>query len=204
MQTLSWQKLRFLKFINSFFNPFWRKGEGERLKGGKVVKKVLSINEALFRPFAWKERPLWLYYFSSFTAYLFTPSPLTPFYFPPYSLLLTTSLLTPSLLITYYLLLLSLLLTPSLLPTSLLTPYFLLLLSFLLTTSLLPPSLLITYYFPPCYSSPYYFPPYSFSTFSSNLSTSHCSCWAMVSCPLSSSMASSALRNGLTSRWLSL
>ena len=103
---------------------------------------------------------------------------LIPFYFPPYSLLLTTSLLTP-----YSF-------SPSYFP-----PY-----SLLLTTSLLPPSLLITYYFPPCYSSPYYFPPYSFSTFSSNLSTSHCSCWAMVSCPLSSSMASSALRNGLTSR----
>lgn len=167
MQTLSWQKLRFLKFINSFFNPFWRKGKSERLKEGKDVKKVLPINEALFRPFAWKERPLWLYYFSSFTAYLFTPSPLTPFYFPPYSLLL------PSILLTSY----------SFSPYSF-PPYHLLLTTSLLTTP--------------------HFSPYSFPTFSSNLSTSHCSCWAMVSCPLSSSMASSALRNGLTSRWLSL
>lgn len=135
---------------------------------------------------------------------LLTTSLLIPFYFPPYSLLLTTSLLPPSLLTTYSFLLLSLLLPTSLLTTSLLIPYSLLLLSFLLTTSLLTPSLLITYYFPPYYSSPYYFPPFSFPTFSSNLSTSHCNCWAMVSCPLSSSMASSALRNGLTSRWLSL
>ena len=140
MQTLLWQKLRFLKFINSFFNPFWWKGEGERLKGGKVVKKVLSINEALFRPFAWKERPLWLYYFSSFTAYLFTPSPLTPFSFPTSSFLLPSLPLTPSLLITFYFPPYSLLLT-----TSLLTPYYfspssLLPLSFLLPTSLLTPS----------------------------------------------------------------
>ena len=167
MQTLLWQKLRFLKFINSFFNPFWREGEGERLKEGKVVKKVLPINEALFRPFAWKGRPLLLYYFSSFTAYLFTPSPLTPFSFPPYSLLLTTSLLT----------------TPHFSPYSF-PPYRLLLTTSLLTTP--------------------HFSPYSFPAFSSNLSTSHCSCWVMVSCPLSSSMASSALRNGLTSRWLSI
>ena len=95
-------------------------------------------------------------------------------------LLLSTFLLTPSYFPPYSLPLLSLLLS-----TSLHTPYFLLLLSFLLTTSLL---------------TPYYFSPYSFPAFSSNLSTSHCSCWAMVSCPLSSSMASSALRNGLTSR----
>lgn len=167
MQTLLWQKLRFLKFINSFFNPFWRKRKSERLKEGKDVKKVLPINEALFRPFAWKERPLLLYYFSSFTAYLFTPSPLTPFFFP------TSSFLLPSILLTSYYF------SPSSFP-----PYHL-----LLTTSLL---------------TPYYFSPYSFPAFSSNLSTSHCSCWAMVSCPLSSSMASSALRNGLTSRWLSL
>lgn len=167
MQTLLWQKLRFLKFINSFFNPFWREGEGERLKERKVVKKVLAVDKALFRPFAWKERPLLLYYFSSFTAYQFTPSPFTSFYFPPYSFLL------PSLLLT----------------TSLLTPFYFPPYSLLLTTSLL---------------TPYYFSPYPFPTFSSNLSTSHCSCWTMVSCPLSSSMASSALRNGLTSRWLSL
>ena len=110
-------------------------------------------------------------------------------------LLLSTFLLTP-----YFLLLLSLLLPTSLLTPSLLTTYSFLLLSLLLPTSLLTTSLLITYYFPPYYSSPYYFPPFSFPTFSSNLSTSHCNCWAMVSCPLSSSMASSALRNGLTSR----
>ena len=189
MQTLLWQKLRFLKFINSFFNPFWRKGEGERLKGGKVVKKVLSINEALFRPFAWKERPLLLYYFSSFTAYLFTPSPLTPFYFPPYSFLLPSILLTSyyfspySFPPFYFLLTTSLLTTPHFSPYSF-PPYHLLLTTSLLTTP--------------------HFSPYSFPAFSSNLSTSHCSCWAMVSCPLSSSMASSALRNGLTSRWLSI
>lgn len=184
MQTLSWQKLRFLKFINSFFNPFWREGEGERLKEGKVVKKVLAVNKALFRPFAWKERPLLLYSFGSFTAYQFTPSPFTSFYFPPYSFLLPSLLLTTSLLTPFYFPPYSLLLTTSLLP-----PSFLLLLSLLLTTPLL---------------TTYYVSPYSFPTFSSNLSTSHCSCWAMVSCPLSSSMASSALRNGLTSRWLSL
>ena len=189
MQTLLWQKLRFLKFINSFFNPFWRKGEGERLKGGKVVKKVLSINEALFRPFAWKERPLLLYSFGSFTAYQFTPSPFTSFYFPPYSFLLPSLLLTTSLLTPFYFPPYSLLLTTSLLTTYYFSPSFLLLLSLLLTTPLL---------------TTYYVSPYSFPTFSSNLSTSHCSCWAMVSCPLSSSMASSALRNGLTSRWLSL
>ena len=174
MQTLLWQKLRFLKFINSFFNPFWRKGKAEKLKERKDVKKVLSINKALFRPFAWKERPLLLYYFSSFTAYLFTPSPLASFYFPPYYFLLSSLLLT-----SYYF-----------------SPYYSPLLYLLL------PSLPLTpYYFSP--TTPH-FSPYSFPTFSSNLSTSHCSCWAMVSCPLSSSMASSALRNGLTSRWLSL
>lgn len=162
MQTLLWQKLRFLKFINSFFNPFWWKGKAEKLKERKDDKRVLAVDKALLQPFAWKERPLWLYYFSSFTAYLFTPSPLTPFYFPPYSLLLPSILLT-----SYYF-------SPYSFP-----PYHL-----LLTTP--------------------HFSPYSFPTFSSNLSTSHCSCWAMVSCPLSSSMASSALRNGLTSRWLSL
>ena len=167
MQTLLWQKLRFLKFINSFFNPFWRKGKAEKLKERKDDKRVLAVDKALLQPFAWKERPLWLYYFSSFTAYLFTPSPLTPFYFPPYSLLLTPSLLT----------------TPHFSPYSF-PPYHLLLTPSLLTTP--------------------HFSPYSFPAFSSNLSTSHCSCWAMVSCPLSSSMASSALRNGLTSRWLSL
>ena len=167
MQTLLWQKLRFLKFINSFFNPFWRKGKAEKLKERKDDKRVLAVDKALFRPFAWKERPLLLYYFSSFTAYLFTPSPLTPFYFPPYSLLLTTFLLT----------------TPHFSPYSF-PPYHLLLTPSLLTTP--------------------HFSPYSFPAFSSNLSTNHCSCWAMVSCPLSSSMASSALRNGLTSRWLSL
>ena len=94
-----------------------------------------------------------------------------------------------------------------LLSTFLLPPYFLLLLSLLLPTSLLIPSLLTTYsllllsfFLPSLPLTPYYFSPYSFPAFSSNLSTSHCSCWAMVSCPLSSSMASSALRNGLTSR----
>lgn len=167
MRTLLWQKLRFLKFINSFFNPFWRKGKAEKLKERKDDKRVLAVDKALLQPFAWKERPLWLYYFSSFTAYLFTPSPLTPFYFPPYSLLL------PSILLTSYSF------SPYSFPPS----------HLLLTTSLL--------------TTPH-FSPYSFPTFSSNLSTSHCSCWAMVSCPLSSSMASSALRNGLTSRWLSL
>lgn len=167
MQTLLWQKLRFLKFINSFFNPFWWKGKAEKLKERKDDKRVLAVDKALLQPFAWKERPLWLYYFSSFTAYLFTPSPLTPFYFPPYSLLLPSILLT-----SYYF-------SPYSFP-----PYHLLLTTSLLTTP--------------------HFSPYSFPTFSSNLSTSHCSCWAMVSCPLSSSMASSALRNGLTSRWLSL
>lgn len=92
-----------------------------------------------------------------------------------------------------------------LLSTFLLTPY-LLLTTFLLTSYSFSP-----YSFPPSrlllttslLTTPH-FSPYSFPTFSSNLSTSHCSCWAMVSCPLSSSMASSALRNGLTSRWLSL
>ncbi len=88
---------------------------------------------------------------------------LTPYFFPPYSLLLTTFLLT------------SYSFSPYSFPPS----------HLLLTTSLL--------------TTPH-FSPYSFPTFSSNLSTSHCSCWAMVSCPLSSSMASSALRNGLTSR----
>ena len=76
--------------------------------------------------------------------------------------------------------------------------------------------LLNAYYFSPSYfpssslllstsllTTPHFSPSY-FPTFSSNLSISHCSCWAMVSCPLSSSMASSALRNGLTSRWLSI
>ena len=150
MQTLSWQKLRFLKFINSFFNPFWREGEGERLKERKVVKKVLPINKALFRPFAWKERPLLLYYFSSFTAYLFTPSPLTPFYFPPYSFLLSSLPLTPSLLITYSLLLLSFLLPSLPLTPYYFSPYYSPLLSFLL-----PSILLASYYF-----SPYSFPPY--------------------------------------------
>ena len=94
-----------------------------------------------------------------------------------------------------------------LLSTFLLPPYFLLLLSLLLPTSLLIPSLLPTYsllllsfFLPSLPLTPYSFSPYSFPAFSSNLSTSHCSCWAMVSCPLSSSMASSALRNGLTSR----
>ena len=160
MQTLLWQKLRFLKFINSFFNPFWRKGKGERLKERKDDKRVLAVDKALFRPFAWKERPFVALLFQlfhglpiySFTAYSFPLSSLlltsysfSPYSFPPSHLLLTPSFLT--------------------------TPHF---------------------------------SPYSFPTFSSNLSTSHCSCWAMVSCPLSSSMASSALRNGLTSRWLSL
>ena len=110
-------------------------------------------------------------------------------------LLLSTLLLTPSYFPPYHLLLLSLLLTPY---------YF--------SPSYFPPILLTSYYFSPYYSpllslllpslplTPYYFSPYPFPTFSSNLSTSHCSCWAMVSCPLSSSMASSALRNGLTSR----
>ena len=167
MQTLLWQKLRFLKFINSFFYPFWWKGKAEKLKERKDDKRVLAVDKALLQPFAWKERPLWLYYFSSFTAYLFTPSPLTPFYFPLYSLLLPSILLT-----SYYF-------SPYSFP-----PYHLLLTTSLLTTP--------------------HFSPYSFPAFSSNLSTSHCSCWAMVSCPLSSSMASSALRNGLTSRWLSL
>ena len=140
MQTLLWQKLRFLKFINSFFNPFWRKGKAEKLKERKDVKKVLPINEALFRPFAWKERPLLLYSFGSFTAYLFTPSPLTPFSFPPYYLLLITSLLPPSLLPTYSLYYFSpysfppyhLLLTTSLLTTLHFSPYYSSLLSFLL------------------------------------------------------------------------
>lgn len=160
MQTLLWQKLRFLKFINSFFNPFWREGKGEKEKGWKVVKRVLPVDKALFRPFAWKERP--------FVALLFQLFHGLPIYsFTAYSFLLSSLLLTSSLHTPYFLLLFSLLLTPSLLTTP-------------------------------------HFSPYSFPTFSSNLSTSHCSCWAMVSCPLSSSMASSALRNGLTSRWLSL
>ena len=110
---------------------------------------------------------------------------LTPSYFPPYSLPLLSLLLSTSLHTPYFLLLLSFLLTTSLLTTYYFSPSFLLLLSLLLTTPLL---------------TTYYVSPYSFPTFSSNLSTSHCSCWAMVSCPLSSSMASSALRNGLTSR----
>ena len=94
-----------------------------------------------------------------------------------------------------------------LLSTFLLTPYFLLLLSLLLPTFLLTTPHFSPYSFPPYHLllitsllTPYYFSPHSFPAFSSNLSTSHCSCWAMVSCPLSSSMASSALRNGLTSR----
>lgn len=103
---------------------------------------------------------------------------LTPSYFPPYSLLLTPSLLT----------------TPHF------SPYSLLLLSFLLPSLLLTPSLLLSLLLTPSLLTTYYFSPYSFPAFSSNLSTSHCSCWAMVSCPLSSSIASSALRNGLTSR----
>ena len=94
-----------------------------------------------------------------------------------------------------------------LLSTFLLTPYFLLLLSLLLPTFLLTTPHFSPYSFPPyhlllttsLFTTPH-FSPYSFPAFSSNLSTSHCSCWAMVSCPLSSSMASSALRNGLTSR----
>ena len=138
MQTLSWQKLRFLKFINSFFNPFWWKGKAEKLKERKDDKRVLAVDKALLQPFAWKERPLWLYYFSSFTAYLFTPSPLTPFRFPPYSFLL------PSILLTSYSF----------------SPYYSPLLSLLLTTSLLPPSLLITYSFPPSLLTPYSFSPY--------------------------------------------
>lgn len=119
MQTLSWQKLRFLKFINSFFNPFWWKGKAEKQKERKDDKRVLAVDKALLQPFAWKERPLWLYYFSSFTAYLFTPSPLTPFYFPPYSLLLPSILLTSYYFSPYFLLLLSLLL-----PSLPLTPYY--------------------------------------------------------------------------------
>lgn len=146
MQTLSWQKLRFLKFINSFFNPFWRKGEGERLKERKDVKKVLSINKVLFRPFSWKERPLLLYYFSSFTAYLFTPSPLTPFSFLTSSFLLSTSLLTTYSFPPYYFLLPSILLT-----SYYFSPYYSPLFSLLL------PSLLLT----PYYFSPYYFSPSS-------------------------------------------
>lgn len=106
-----------------------------------------------------------------------------------------------------YLLLHRLLLSTFQLPPFYFPPYSLPLLSLFLSPSLLTPSLLITFYFPP-YSlllpslplTPYSFSPYSIPAFSSNLSTSHCSCWAMVSCPLSSSMASSALRNGLTSR----
>lgn len=74
-------------------------------------------------------------------------------------------------------------------------PYSLLLITSLLPTFLLSSFLLITSLLTTPHFSLSYFP-----TFSSNLSTSHCSCWAMVSCPLSSSMASSALRNGLTSR----
>lgn len=101
-----------------------------------------------------------------------------------------------------YLLLHRLLLSPFLLPPFYFPPYHLLLPSILLTTSLLPPyySSLLSFLLPSLPLTPYSFSPYSFPTFSSNLSTSHCSCWAMVSCPLSSSMASSALRNGLTSR----
>ena len=110
---------------------------------------------------------------------------LTTSSFPPYSLLLTTSLLPPYYFSPYYSPLLYLLLPSLLLSTSLLTPFSFPPYHLLLTTSLL--------------TTPH-FSPYSFPAFSSNLSTSHCSCWAMVSCPLSSSMASSALRNGLTSR----
>ena len=101
-----------------------------------------------------------------------------------------------------YLLLHCLLLSPFLLTPYFFPPYSLLLTTFLLTSYSFSP-----YSFPPSrlllttslLTTPHY-SPYSFPTFSSNLSTSHCSCWAMVSCPLSSSMASSALRNGLTSR----
>lgn len=204
MQTLLWQKLRFLKFINSFFNPFWWKGKAEKLKERKDDKRVLAVDKALFQLFAWKERPFVALLFQlfhglpiySFTAYSFLLSYflLSPFYFPPYHLLLPSLLLSTSLHTPYFLLLLSLLLPTFLLTPSLLITYSLLLLSLLLLSFLLTTSLL----------TPYYFSPYSFPTFSSNLSTSHFSCWAMVSCPLSSSMASSALRNGLTSRWLSL
>ena len=160
MQTLLWQKLRFLKFINSFFNPFWWEGKGEKEKGWKVVKRVLPINEPLLQPFTWQRM--------AFVALLFQLFHGLPIYsFTAYSFLLSSLFLTSYSFSPYYSPLLSLFL----------------------------PSLPLT---------PYYFSPYSFPAFSSNLSTSHCSCWAMVSCPLSSSIASSALRNGLTSRWLSL
>ena len=125
MQTLLWQKLRFLKFINSFFNPFWWKGKAEKLKERKVVKNVLPVNEPLLQPFTWQRKAFVALLFQlfhglpiySFTALLLPTLLLTPYYFPPYSLLLTTSLLIPSLLTTYFLLFLSFLLI-----TSLLTP----------------------------------------------------------------------------------
>ena len=110
---------------------------------------------------------------------------LSTFLLTPYFLLLPSLTLTPYSFSPHYSPLLSLFLSSLLLTSYSFSPYYSPLLSLFL------PSLLLT---------SYYFSPYSFPAFSSNLSTSHCSCWAMVSCPLSSSMASSALRNGLTSR----
>lgn len=156
--------------------------KAKRRTGGKEKSSFRLLPKVPFQPAFRKNSSSPLFYFSSLLlaplsfhrllllSLLLNAYYFSPSYFPPYSLLLITSLL----------------------PTFHLTPYY--------------------YYFSPSYFSPYsfllpslpltpyYFSPYSFPAFSSNLSTSHCSCWAMVSCPLSSSMASSALRNGLTSR----
>ena len=122
---------------------------------------------------------------SRLTSLLLTSYSFSPYYSPLLSLLLPSLLLPPYYFSPYSFPPYHLLLTTSLLTTPHFSPY-----SFPPYHLLLTPSLLTTPHFSP----------YSFPAFSSNLSTSHCSCWAMVSCPLSSSMASSALRNGLTSR----
>ena len=134
MQTLLWQKLRFLKFINSFFNPFWRKGKGEKEKGWKVVKRVLPINEPLLQPFTWQRMAFVALLFQlfhglaiySFTAYSFLLSSLlltsysfSPYYSPLLSLFLPSLPLTPYSFSPYYSPLLSLFL-----PSLPLTPYY--------------------------------------------------------------------------------